>query len=732
MGVKCQVIKINGSVNRVVAPNGKDSILYKDALDKAHLQDTALKVWATAYTDDFNLYYGDWKNDPQPDQDLDENGEPVLKDVETFLDSRRGIAPPLDDVDVSSLRSMMVSNGISDVDALNEAISPFVRGSEVRVDKRTLVESRLYNADEINRIISNPSVSSALKSVISKFNSMMLGVVPPRIRYLLTNEYDGELVYTSDNYNNVGKMDYINPYKIDSELRNAVGGIKDRIEFDQAFMNLPYDSLVDRYQSDSSFADEMYDRYSSLTKVNVSDPSGRPMTDTSYPILETYSYYNQKAASRMKSDIGALTSLESDVWAEEGLIKEGLRRVAENGLNMGIDLAGLEDSYDSKTQEEIEDFLLGLDVFVRSLAPGKTMDMSFSQDYDIFFGLGNPVTEAVSLNENEKPLNLVVYPYSPNALSDVELFESYGLIRLRDNIFHKVNSMETDQLYDTLYEINDAHKAVYGRPAFPVGNTSGKSKAEVIDMLKEWINRNTRFDQNERMAQNRAAFEFSLRRPSADIDVQRELNRFEERKNYDRFSSKDVLRLRSMVLKEKLKGSDLYNNVLYNIDFNPYGYSVSLKNSDPMSLRDMDMSVEGEMRDLLMRAALDSDSNIRDLFYLKNYSDIYKTIDFYKDLYQRHPELAPELSMDYETLEDGKIKTFYSGDLVMMESGVLMEKVAEDGGMSVFDSVESVNGRRAAEVLQSYSKPLSVEDFTKTNYLEKESELINIINKRSC
>lgn len=745
MGVNCQIIKSKtGEVTRVVAPNGKDSILYGDALAKATRQDAALKAWATAYTEDFGLYYGDWQHNPQPDQDLDENGEPVLNDVMSFIESRRGIAPPLTDADIMSLRSIMIPNNIRDVEELNQAISSFIRGGEVVVNKKTLIGSGLYDVDEINRILSSPEATSNLKGLISRFNSMMLGPVSNRNRYLLSNYYEGDLDSMTDSYTESGKKSILNPYKVENEIRKQVGGIKDRSEFDQAFAELPYESVVERYQSDAEYADRMFERYSSYDVVNVMDAYGANKTSSSLPTLISYSFYNKKASTELKSDIAALVAVDAETWQEAGIIKEGLRRVTENGAKMGIDLVGLENSYDEKQQSEIEDFLLGLDLFVRSLAPGRELDTSFAADYDSFFGLGQQETAAVMLNENERQLNIVVFNDNTNKLSDVQLYENYGIIRLRDDIFHKVEKQSKEDLYRTLYDLQDSYNQVYGKSMLPIGDTANKSREEVISDLKEWINKNKRYDQSEEMALNKAIFGFSLQRSTPDVDVQRQLNRYMERSSHTQVDAVDALRLRQLVLKEKIKGSALYNDVLSNIVFGAGGYSVSLENADPITLRDMELSVSGEILDLLMRFSLDSNTNIQDLFFLEDRQDINKTLDFYKDLYSRHPHLAPEIDVDYEILEDGRVKTYYSSNLGLV-GGVLMEKIAEDGGYSVFQDIGKVDNNTAATyqmrsaelkpesyTLKSYDKGRSAQEFVKQAYVEKESVLTDIINKRSC
>lgn len=746
MGVNCQVVKKNNNVVKVLSPNGNESLLYKSALEKSSRQESALLMWATAYTEDFKVYYGDWQNAPTADQNLDENGEPVYPDVRDFMDSRQGIAPPLEDSDIRSLRELMIANNIRNAQELNEALSSFTRGGEVVINSRTLKQSGLYSVDEINRILANPVVRENLRNLVSKFNSMMLAPISERNDYLLSNEYEGDLVYESDVYSTSGKKEMLNPYKIDHDIQQAVGGIKDRQEFERAFAELPYESVVERFLSDAEYADSMFDLYSAMDRVQVVDVLGNTVTDSSATTLSSYAFYNKKAADAIKSDISALVSVDEDLWQDRNLITEGLRKVAENGAKMGIDLTSLESMYDQRQQIEIEDFLLGLDLFVRSLSPGRALDTDFAADYDSFFGLGNAVEEVTLLNENERGLNVVSLPNNYLGLSDIALYDQYGLIHIRESLYHKVDKRPKEELYQTLYEIQEANNKLYGSSMLPIGNTRSMDRNQVVAKIKEWINKNTRYNQNEEIALNKAIFGLGLEDNQPTTDVGRELSRFIQRKDVGAASPADALELRQIVLKEKTKNSDLYKNVLSNLVFDGAGYTVSLENVDPITLRDMELQIPDKVRGLLMKFAMNSDSNIKDLFYLNSYPDIYRDINFYKDLYTRHPELAPKMNLNYESLEGDRIRSYYAGDLVLVGSR-LMEKIAEDGGMSVFEGVANAvssemdyTGQRnisrlspEAYALRSYSRDMAVEGaFAKSNLLEKESKIQDIINKRSC
>ena len=76
----CQVIrnKETNEIDRILAPNGKDSILYKNLLDITKNKEDAFKLWTKVYTSTFKSWFGDWLNKPQSVKNIDDNGEPKL------------------------------------------------------------------------------------------------------------------------------------------------------------------------------------------------------------------------------------------------------------------------------------------------------------------------------------------------------------------------------------------------------------------------------------------------------------------------------------------------------------------------------------------------------------------------------------------------------------------------------------------------------------------------------
>lgn len=81
MATSCSIIRNpdTNEVERVNAPNGKESKLYSDLLELQSDSEEALKLWAQVYTPSFKEWFGDWETDPQnASKVVDENGEPLV------------------------------------------------------------------------------------------------------------------------------------------------------------------------------------------------------------------------------------------------------------------------------------------------------------------------------------------------------------------------------------------------------------------------------------------------------------------------------------------------------------------------------------------------------------------------------------------------------------------------------------------------------------------------------
>ena len=100
----CSIIrnKETNKLEQVLAPNGKESLLFNGILDIQDDPEQSLRMWAQVYTDAFKNEKGDWETNKQESGvQLDQNGEPLIQYI-TGLNE----VPPTDTEDFSKAPSI--------------------------------------------------------------------------------------------------------------------------------------------------------------------------------------------------------------------------------------------------------------------------------------------------------------------------------------------------------------------------------------------------------------------------------------------------------------------------------------------------------------------------------------------------------------------------------------------------------------------------------------------------
>jgi hypothetical protein len=100
----CSIIrnKETNELEQVLAPNGKESLLFNGILDIQENPEQSLRMWAQVYTDSFKKEKGDWETDKEESGvQLDENGEPLIQYI-TGLNE----VPPTDTEDFNKAPSI--------------------------------------------------------------------------------------------------------------------------------------------------------------------------------------------------------------------------------------------------------------------------------------------------------------------------------------------------------------------------------------------------------------------------------------------------------------------------------------------------------------------------------------------------------------------------------------------------------------------------------------------------
>lgn len=683
MGRSCYVIKNKeGGVDNVLAPNNQPSGLYQRAMEVLGDQKQALSVWGTAYSPDFVSFFGDWMS-MSSEYDLDSNGEPRYDDVMSFIKRKNYVVGNFMADEVKGINNTLTSLGVDNINDLNDMIvSNFLSGGDIFLNRYNLERSGMYDADEIDNIMTNRSEYERVRDMMRRIVDFMSeGDLNEKDTYFLSSESglgDDYMIY-EDTYDSLGKRRVLNPMEVRDTIMRAVGGISDRREFDQAFASVPYPSLALRYQEDQDYADRMYDTYRTMTRMEVRDQDGSTITD-SYS-NSTIPYISMpKDMKGLRDKVGEI--IDMDDFKDIKNVAGRLYDIAVDLADMGVDISeAISDEMIISRPEDIRDLMASLDVMLSSIQTGNPVYDSFISDLDRITGKGNPIYE---VQDTYFTGDRMVYVRS-GKVSPSDMYDR-GMLHMSRNTYHNTTPItDTDQAYEVLADIGIAQPSYLPAGVVPAG-ASRSDIGVVKDNIKKLVMSNISSSNTENMILTRLIYQHPVTPKMDDVDIDREFRRYEARQGKDRDFIKSCTSLRKIQIKERLKKSDLYNNVLRFLDFNGL-YNVSLNHHDRGTLKSMEMSLpEGQVRDLLFDVAIESsDSSMRDLFYLDR-QDRMMDVGFYRYLYQRNPGLLREVNGGVEARPDGLFLARGRYDNFVSYQSGLYEKVGEsiEGGIYRF------------------------------------------------
>lgn len=697
MGRSCYVIKNKeGGVDNVLAPNDQPSGLYQRAMEVLGDQKQALSVWGTAYSPDFVSFFGDWMSIPS-EYDLDSNGEPRYDDVMSFIKQKNYAVGNFMSDEVKDINNTITSLGVDNINDLNDMIvSNFLSGSDIFINRYNLERSGMYDADEIDNIMTNRSEYERVRDMMRRIVDFMSeGDLNEKDTYFLSSESDlgDDYMIYEDAYDSLGKRRVLNPMEVRDTIMRAVGGISDRREFDQAFASVPYPSLALRYQEDQDYADRMYDMYRTMTRMEIRDEYGNMITD-SYPRNIIPYISMPKDMKGLRDKVGEIINM--DDFKDVKNVAGRLYDIAMDLADIGVDISeAISDEMVISRPEDIRDLMASLDVMLSSIQAGNPVYDSFISDLDRITGKGNPIYE---VQDTYSTGDRMVYVRSGNT-SPSDMYDR-GMLYMGRNTYHNTSPItDTDQAYEMLANIGIERPSYLPAGVAPAG-ASRSDIGVVKDNIKKLVMDNISSSNTESMILARLIYQHPVTPNVDDVDIDREFKRYIARREKSRDLIKSCALLRRTQIKERLKKSDLYNNVLRFLDFNGL-YNVSLNHHDRRTLKDIEMSLpDGQVRDLLFDVAIESsDSSMRDLFYLDR-QDRMMDVGFYRYLYQRNPGLLREVNGGVEARPDGSfLARGRYDDFVSFQSG-LYEKVGETVNGGIYSFVDNF----------IYSDPSSYQD----------------------
>lgn len=609
MSLGCRISFKNGEAE-VFNEDGTPSELYRDALKEFKDEGRALDVWATAHTQEFEARTG-------------KSGDSVtLKDVFKFSDTLESEDQVLNPSEKLRVKSFMRKSGFKNLSSLYKTmVRIFKRDGVLDVDVNAAVSSGLYTASEINQV-DVETVSDELSKIEGQLLVEDLEVVPNNDQFSYRSE---------DKVSVFGAAEVISEEQVLSELVKSIEDFQNIDEIREKVQELPYEDFVEKFNEDKSFRDRLLERFSTMKRVPVLAIVDGKLTSDNVHHFTTVSNTVLSGASSIDvtANVRFLEDISQEVWDNNPrLVEQVLKEVEVDLANLSVDVVGLSKLLGSKS--EVIDLLKSAEKMLESSSVANIAEFSLKHQ-DLL-----PVRKGV-IKVLPQELQKLTIVKLDSTLTDAELFREHGLIRVsEENLFHKVRRANTTEAYEYLYgKVQDGSLEIPTRFS-EEGLVDPLNKVEVLKELSQFVmSRDTGIQSEfqEEISLNQLVFNHpKVSKPDVISKVRGLMNISTD---VEYLKTDFVTDFYQYILKEKIKDSEVYQEVLSKFDVNDLDIIATEKGLDITGIE-----FEQELRDY---AKLKKDSSLSDLIKYD-----YRKVTNEDLKYLNYPETLKEFRGEFE------------------------------------------------------------------------------------
>lgn len=410
MGLKCKVSYTDNNEAIVQDDFGRESVLYRGLLQVLGNQEAALTAWATAHTRDMNF--------------IGESARPV--DVIRFMDSYQAEISRPNEAEKFQIRDFQQKNGFHRLsDLYAEMVQIFKPNGYFEVDVQRAIESGMYTKENIEEL-DVQMVSDILSKIEGQLLVEDIYTVPDTLEDTYENDTEKTVFGTSRRYSEQDVFD---------SIRQTVSNPRYENGFYKEIGNTGFTKLEDRLKSDPKFAREFIDRMSVPQSVNTLrvDVDGNVVvgSNNTYDTVKN-TVLRGTSTLELQADMDFIEGIEDNFWAVSlDKVQEVVRDIEGGLIKNNLDIIGLS----TRTSDKAE-ILQVLEASLQLLEnPNDTNVANFSELKDRIFGT-EQINEIHNIPENFE--NRTTF-YLDTEKGAAELFNDYGLIKIADNIYHKVD-----------------------------------------------------------------------------------------------------------------------------------------------------------------------------------------------------------------------------------------------------------------------------------------------------
>jgi len=729
----CQIFRnSDGSIDRVENNRGETSQLYSEAL-KLMNSEQALEVAQVPYTSTYLEINGETAS------------EPALKDVLTFMSRHNNQNKSLSKQDLDELRNNTLSSEFSTIEELYSAIQPLYLNGVFTISETTLKKTGLYSELEIGTILNDSVAQNRIKTVADRIaaevslNNSDLSQVNSNLAL-----YESpELVEVQDTSSLVGlgKFLQLNPFLIDKQLREKVGGIKNREQFESS-LDQVNEAITDRYFSNAEYANSLFEAYSSMQRMTVLEDSEEGLSPTVKNDIKKFTeqalIIGQDSGALLQT-IDLLQSAPRDIWANSGVeIEDLLLRVEDYCAELGIDVIGI--STKEYTYEEGQEFLNSLGNLAARASNGivNSEDIQyFTDNYNFIFpDASTPIVtaEKVAAKNNGKSLVKI-----SSIKSEQELFDQNNLIKVDNNgTYQRVNrQQDLEGFYDYVTDLVKFNPNIIEKSALYPSAYTNKGEFSLSLAKSEDIRPDIeRYVKQQPFSEELTLYKIAFSQPLT-FKTQEIAKPQNVEVDYDFLTGDFISNFAKEYLKEKIENSELFNK-LYN-HFSFTNADITLKDNDPYSKQEIRLFTP-QTHSLRKYAAISKNADLNTLFPNNN-EDVVSDRDFYLN----YPEQLAKKTIQYEVSENGDyLATENLQDNFINVKDEIWEKARTYKNMTIYQKLPSLNNpyyfqkskntsiNNKVDVKQFEGLVKTLENITQIEKVYTTKELASINEEREC
>lgn len=397
----CTFIKNDqGEIIDVRSETGAPSQLYKQALDKYQDKQKAIDIVATTLSEGF----------------IETGVSPSLEQVEAYIVRENSNTLPLSAKQLQDLKNTVMGNIVSVEELYRKLQSAFYVGNLFAPTEQSLRNSGLYSPYELQAIINDIDLQQRIKNSIEALNNTEIEDSQ------LENYFDLTTI-KSNEINSFGKLNNYNPYIVEKDTIDLLGGLTTQSDFYEQIENLPYPTEV------------TFEEMQQYVRAQEMDDNLQPLRDNTQTLLEIKS---AETSSEVIDNIETLLSVNDAVIEQNAdKVRAVLSTVEKQLAQEGLDVIGIKDR---ALDIELKPFLQGLLTYLKN--PTLANTTAFSQTYNSFF--------QIDISNKYRPLKLPKnrnYVYTEAIRSEMEMFEN-NLVKAQPNVFIKIRRQSLEDMYD--------------------------------------------------------------------------------------------------------------------------------------------------------------------------------------------------------------------------------------------------------------------------------------------